>query len=167
MKIEELENKIKAFQNEIVKLQEEVEKLKAEKKSKKCRVGRGGYYYYIESNNLVAAIYEGYTKGDNYRYNIHNYFKTEEEAQAVADNKKTHIELMELAEKLNTEPIDWENCYQEKIYIGYCYGDKSIYQESVKQCKHSNTVYCTNENFKDEAIKRIGEERLIKYLKGI
>lgn len=161
MNIEELENKIK-------ELQEELEKLKKkEKKSKKCRVGIGEYYYYIDANNLVTATYESYTKGDNTKYNIHNYFKTKGEAQAVADNIKTHIELMELAEELNTEPIDWKDNTQHKFKLVYDNEDKifGIYDDEFFQ--EANTVYCTNEDFKDEAIKRIGKERLIKYLKGV
>lgn len=158
MNIEELENKIK-------ELQEKLEKLK-KKENKRWRAEENCPYYFIDADFDESKDYEDFDYSADKRYKYHNYFKTEEEAQTVADNIKTHIKLIELAEELNTEHIDWENCYQEKIYIGYCYGDKSIYQESVKQCKHSNTVYCTNENFKDEAINRIGEERIIKYLKG-
>lgn len=157
MNIEEIENKIK-------ELQEEVEKLKKEKNSKKRRVGMGEHYYYIDANNLVTETYEGYTKGDNTKYNIHNYFKTEEEAQAVVDNIKTHIELMELAEELNTEPIDWNDGKQNKYLIAL--GKKDILQDVTFYAKTANTIYCTNSYFKNEAIKRIGEERLIKYLKG-
>lgn len=158
MKIEELENKIK-------ELQEELEKLK-NKENKRWRAERGEKYWHITSNGGTEWFYEAYTIGDNSLYDFHNYFKTEKEAQATIDNIETHIELMELAEELNTEPIDWENYRQNKYSINYSYNSKEIYDGSNCWVKAANVIYCTNDKFKNEAIKRIGEERLIKYLKG-
>ena len=113
MKIEELENKIK-------ELKEELEKLKEEKKNKRWRAERDESYYFIDSNGEVYSTADS-LNFDKVRYYIHNYFKTEAEAQTVADNIKTHIELMELAEELNTEPIDWKKVYKKyfitQIYI--------------------------------------------------
>lgn len=166
MKIEELENKIKAFQNEIVKLQEEVEKMKEEKKNKRWRAEKSNKYYFIDSNNCVNVTYETNSIGDNCKYNTFNYFQTKEEAQAVADNIKTHIELIELAEELNTEPVDWKNGNQHKFYLYYHEAGNQIDRNCAHFWKNANTIYCTNENFRDEAIKRIGEKRLIRYFKG-
>ena len=38
--------------------------------------------------------------------------------------------------------------------------------DSEKLLISQGTVYCLDRNFKDVAIKEIGEERLIKYLRG-
>ena len=150
----------------IEELQEELEKLKEEKKIKRWRAEMYEDYYFVTSQLNVMKDFEDEYGSGNGRYNCHNYFKTEEEAQAVADNIKTHIELMELAEELNTGSIDWKDNIQNKFKLVYDNEDKiiAIYDDEFFQ--EANTVYCTNENFKDEAIKRIGEERLIKYLKG-
>lgn len=146
-----------------MKLQEEIEKLK-KKENKRWRAQLNGEYFIITSNLDVDNTFEDDTSLDNTLYLCHNYFRTESEAQAVADNIKTHIELMELAEELNTEPIDWNDGNQNKYLIGL--GKKDILQDVTFYAKTANTIYCTNANFKNEAIKRIEKERLIKYLKG-
>lgn len=106
MNIEELENKIK-------ELQEEIKKLK-KKENKRWRADTYENYFYVTSD-LEINITDDNNAFDYRRYKYHNYFKTREEAQAVADNIKTHIELMELAEELNTEPIDWSKDEQKNI----------------------------------------------------
>ena len=156
MEIKELENKIK-------ELQEEIERLK-NKENKRWRAKMEESYFYIDEALIVRKTVDC-QPFDSYRYNYHNYFKTKEETQAGADNIKTHIELIELAEELNTEPIDWNNGNQNKYLIAL--GKNDILQDVTFYAKTANTIYCTNSYFKNEAIKRIGEERLIKYLKGI
>lgn len=157
MEIKELENKIK-------ELQEEIERLK-NKENKRWKAKMEESYFYIDEALIVRKTVDC-QPFDSCRYKYHNYFKTEAEAQTVADNIKTHIELMELAEELNTEPVDWENREQRKYYIWYNCATKKVCYGSYYYTKYANIVYCTNENFKDEAIKRIGEERLVGYLKG-
>ena len=159
MKIEKLEAKVK-------ELQEKIKKLKKQK-STRWRAEENRTYWYITGFLDIDWASEHGIVLDNEYYNLHNYFKTEEEAQAVADNIKTHIELMELAEELNTEPIDWKNTEQDKFCLYYEAKSNEIGQSDEWILIFANTVYCTNSAFKDEAIKRIGEERLIKYLKGV
>ena len=45
-------------------------------------------YFYIYSNGLVDETMERYINMDNQRYELGNYFQTEEEAQKVIDSKE-------------------------------------------------------------------------------
>ena len=45
-------------------------------------------YFYIYSNGLVDEIMESYKTMDNQRYELGNYFRTEEEAQKIINSKE-------------------------------------------------------------------------------
>ena len=55
---------------------------------------------------------------------------------------------------------------QDKYCLYYNLPNNKIGYRLYTIVKMQSTIYCLNENFKDVAIERIGEERLKKYLKG-
>ena len=55
---------------------------------KRWRAEPGKGYFYIYSNGLVDETMERYINMDNQRYELGNYFRTEEEAQKVIDSKE-------------------------------------------------------------------------------
>ena len=55
---------------------------------KRWRAEQNKGYFYIYSNGLVDETMERYINMDNQRYNLGNYFQTEEEAQKVIDSKE-------------------------------------------------------------------------------
>lgn len=55
---------------------------------KRWRAEKGGKYYFLNTECEIRNIWEDKTKEDETRYNLGNYFKTEEEAQKVIDSKE-------------------------------------------------------------------------------
>lgn len=55
---------------------------------KRWRAEQKKGYFYIYSNGLVDETMESYKTMDNQRYELGNYFRTEEEAQKVLDSKE-------------------------------------------------------------------------------
>lgn len=55
---------------------------------KRWRAEQKKGYFYIHSNGLVDETMESYKTMDNQRYELGNYFRTEEEAQKIIDSKE-------------------------------------------------------------------------------
>lgn len=157
-------NKIEELENKIEDLKKELEELKKSKKvNKRWRAEEDYYYYYIDSLLTVYKTKDAYYGCDDYRYKIYNYFKTQEEAEKVAEKIKIYVELKDLAEELNEGvELDWENEYQPKYYIYKDFKNKKLDGNCVYELKDLGQIYCLNSNFLKIAIERIGEERLMK-----
>lgn len=57
-------------------------------KPNRWRAEMGKLYYFIDATFCANREEDIYTPMDNYRHNIGNYFRTKEEAQAMADRFK-------------------------------------------------------------------------------
>ena len=81
-------------------------------------------------------------------------------------NKLPVIErLKRIAEKFNKESIDFKK-NQCRCYLSYDFNSKSIMQlVDCSMIKVQGVIYCTNEKFKEIALKYISKEELEKYLK--
>ena len=160
MKLQELEQKYE-------ELGKEIEKLKNEKKGKRWKPDCGEKYYYLGLFGHVGELKWENCFEDQYLYSQGNCFKTEQEAKEQSENLKTKAELRALAEELNgDEVIDWENFTQSKYHL---YVNKENMKLSIlfNDClQFQGAIYCTDQDFKNKAIKRIGEERLIKMIKS-
>ena len=157
--IEELKQKLQEAQESTKKLEEKIKELEQEKSCKRWKAKNGEKYYYIEG--IVNYHYETNDSIDNALYEQGNYFKTDEEAVIVAEKLKIYTKLKDLALRLNKgKEIDWNDKNQRKFHI-YCY-DCEICQDSGWSYHYLGGIYCLDGNFKDEAIKEIGEENLIK-----
>lgn len=82
-------------------------------------------------------------------------------------NKFTIIErLKRIALKYNKESIDFKR-NQCRAYLSYDYNTKSIMQlVDSSMIKVQGVIYCTNEKFKEIALKYINKEELAKYLRS-
>ena len=82
-------------------------------------------------------------------------------------NKLPIIErLKRIALKYNKESIDFKRS-QCRAYLSYDYNSKTIMQlVDSSMIKVQGVIYCTNEKFKELALKYINKEELEKYLKG-
>ena len=156
-KLQELKKKYK-------ELGEEIERL--EKKGDVWKPQHNEKYFFIKTHGEIDWTY---WKDDNYfdteRYEIGNCFKTREKAEKAVEKAKIYTQLKRLAEEINTEPIDWENEYQIKYAITYDYDKSKITQTNWTFVQAMNVIYCTNKNFLDIALERIGEENLLKLFK--
>lgn len=157
MKLQELEQKYE-------ELGREIEKLKNEKKGKRWKPACGEEYYFIGLFGSVCNFSWNNGHEDNYLYSQGNCFKTRHEAEEHLENLKTKAELRALAEELNgDEVIDWNDGEQWKYCIFYT---SRIASDERCTCQSQGAIYCLDPDFLDKAIKRIGEERLIKMIKS-
>ena len=123
-------------------------------------------YYYIDAfGNVLSQIETGHYS-DSAFWKSYNCFKTREQAEQEAEKILIRRQLEDIARRLNkNKKIDWESESPRKYYL--CV-DKCnyIYSSVCYSVKYQGTVYCLDKSFRDAAIKEIGEERLIKYLRG-
>ena len=174
-----MEERIKELEEELVRLREELEeelvRLREElkKEHKRWRAEEHGGYYYLldadagfEDGIGIAKSFDYRNDTDVSRYEIGNYFKTEEEAKQKLEYIKTEQQLKDIALRLNKGvEIDWESKEQSKWYIYYRSDSKKVYTDLFVVSKHLGAMYCLSEDFKDTAIAEIGEDNLIEYLK--
>lgn len=120
-------------------------------------------YWYIDSFGFVN--YSLFMSETKIRFNNYNCFQTREQAKQEAEKILVRRMLEDIARRLNkNEKIDWNNNNQAKHCIElYC---NNIITNYYYGHKTQGAVYCLDEDFKTIAVKEIGEERLIRYLKG-
>ena len=98
--------------------------------------------------------------------NLGLVYATKEARDRAIFKLEIETKLKNIAERLNKgQKIDWEDDNQSKHCIYYGYDDKKINCFARHYRKDQGEIYCLDENFKDEAIKEIGEEDLKWYLK--
>lgn len=172
MNIKELEKLSTKLENELIKFKKIIEELKEsqeesqeeqEHRNKRWRGKKNEDYYYILGNGGINTNNEDLSLYDNMLYDIGNYFKTEREAQIVAEKIKIYTKLKDLALRLNKgEDVDWSNTDQEKFCLYYSITNCKICQDSWWEHNYLGGIYCLDKTFKEEAIKEIGEENLRK-----
>lgn len=167
MNIKELEKISTKLENELIRFKKLIEELKEsqeekqEHRNKRWRGEKNEDYYYILGNGGINTNNEDLSLYDNMLYDIGNYFKTEREAQIVAEKLKIYTKLKDLALRLNKgKRLDWSNIDQVKYRL-YYYNCK-ICQDSNFAYHYLGGIYCLDINFKEEAIKEIGEKNLKK-----
>ena len=163
--IQELEQNISSIREELSKLEEKL-------KTFKSRVGRqmpenGDIYYFI--GGVRASVFENKWTNDSYdqqRFNSYNCFKTVEEAQKEIDRRLIKAKLNEIANRLNGgQVIQWNSAIQRKYYLSLDSGVSLSLSFSII-VKSEGTTYCLSQDFLEVAIEEIGEECLVKYIKG-
>lgn len=151
--------------NRISELEKQLAVLKAEveKENKRWRSKDGDTYWLVGSNGETTCSYEYHRDTDNFRYDTHNYFQTEEEARRYAKVLETERQLKKFADEHNDE-INWGNANQEKWNLCYYY---SRYEVSPIRCcmvKEARVIYFSSEEIARQAINEIGEEKIKEYL---
>lgn len=148
-KYEELGQKINELENNL------------KNKNNRRRVNLHCKYYYITGYSEIASDEECNCETDDSRYNIGNYFKTKEQTEKALRKILIYVKLKDLADRLSEkDPVDWSNSDQYKFYIYYDHRYNSLLQDSFCYTHYIGSIYCTCEDFLDEAIKEIGEEKL-------
>ena len=155
------------LQNEINKTKEHLANLENMLTVGECerwKPKEGEVFYFLNGyNELCFKIFKDDVI-ENTLYKTYNCFQTQEQAEAEAEKILVRRMLEDIARRLNKgEKIDWNN-NKRKYYIELFYNN--ILLDSNAFYKTQGTVFCLDENFKDVAIREIGEERLMKYLRG-
>jgi len=125
-------------------------------------------YYSISPvhGDIIEHIYKGSKISDN-EISIGNCFRTHGEGEKALERLEIRNKLEDIVIRLNKgKIINWEKCSQNKYFLCYDYRTNNILQLSTGIYSYQGVVYCLDEDFKDIAIKEIGEERLTRYLKG-
>lgn len=161
-------NNLEELKQELKKIENKINELESKENNNYKRKILEEYFYLDECGDVVLE--DDYDNSlNNHHYSIGNYFKTEEQAENYKEKLLIEQELRDIAMELNKgEKIDWNNKEQNKyiLYFDYLCGKNKIDYTQNCYSKIQGAIYCSDKNFKDVAIERIGEERLTEYLKG-
>lgn len=162
---EQLQKQAQKLQEELDKLKEQIENCEEEETD---RVAQNSKYYYSTISGSTESTIDRYGVIDDEMYALGNYFKTREEAEQHIKNLKTKMKLKRLAQRLNKGKNLIFNTYEQgcKYYLAYSFNDDKIYDCSANLLKAGTTIYCLDPEFKAIAIKEIGRQDLIDYLKS-
>lgn len=138
-------------------------KIEIEKENKRWRSKDGDIYWFVGSNGGPNWSYETNRDSDNFRYDTHNYFQTEEEAQKYANVLETERQLKKFADEHNNK-IDGNDNAQEKCYLSYNYSTQSICIRSVWTLNEPRVIYFSSKEIAQQAINTIYKGKITEYL---
>lgn len=115
-------------------------------------------YYYVDSNNHIQKTRDCSYPCDDFKYYSHNYFRTEEEAETYARVLETEMLLKKYADEHNYKFIDFK-CY----LVWSSAANNYRIDKTCSTCK-PRTIFFSSAKIVVDAIKEIGEERIIEYL---
>lgn len=158
-------DKISELEQQIVELRAEAEKEEKESKStnKRWRGKDGDIRWFVNSNGKPDWLYNCNRDTDNFHYDTHNYFQTEDKAQKYANVLETERQLKRLADKHNGK-IDWSDNDLVKYYLCYNYIKQSIFIDSAWARRYPRVIYFSSKEIAEQAIKTIGEDKIKEYL---
>lgn len=161
MNKEELEREIIRTKEQLTKLQQALK----DKEYERWKPKDNEMFWYIDSSGFVN--YSLFMPETESRFKNYNCFQTREQAEAEAEKILVRRQLEVIAKCLNKGgKIDWGDDSQPKFYLYYNYCSENIKYGIYYHSKIAGVVYCLTEKLLDIAKEEIGEERLIKYLKG-
>ena len=161
--IKELNEAIETMEKELSKLKGKVEKAKQE--IPKPTIGEE-YYIVTENGDVTQSIYEG-DSIDLARISIDNYSTTKQKAIKRSEMIKVKKKLKDLANRENKGvAIDWENFQQYKYCITLENENKKVCNSYTRHYQGIGNIYCLAQNFRQIAIKEIGEDLIIELIKS-
>lgn len=167
-------DKISELEKQLDLLRDEVEKQRiayvialkndeGEKENKRWRADESCLYWFVQNTGIPNCTYEYYRDIDNFRYDTHNYFKSEEEARRYARVLETERQLKRFADEHN-DKIDWNDGNSVKYYLYYNHSAQSIFIAIVSVLQYARVIYFSSEEIAEQAIKTIGEDKIKEYL---
>ena len=118
-------------------------------------------YWYLTAYGEIVEDYEINSKGDNYRYQIGNYFETKKETEEYKQEILVKADVKKWVDEHNGE-IDWKDNTQEKWYFKFCEINKR-YSYGYMYIENFNIPYFTSKELADECFAIYGE-RWKKYV---
>lgn len=161
----DLLDRISELEQQLAVLRAEAEK-KEKENSKRWRANKYEDYWYVSDCGIVITeedIRSANSAIDNYRYDTHNYFQTEEEARRYAKVLETERQLKRFADEHN-DKIDWSDNNSVKYYLSYHY---DAYSTSVDACwiiREPRVIYFSSKKIAQQAIDEIGIDKIKEYL---
>jgi hypothetical protein len=129
--------------------------------NKRWRADEDENYYYITAGGAAYISAEVDTSTDDTRYELGNYFKTEEEAKFEVERIKVIAELKEWATPISE--IDWEDDKRKYILEVRSTKEKCFLAIDYDYDYQLSDLYFESKEIAENAIKAIGEDRIIKY----
>ena len=135
---------------------------------KKWGPKKGVIYWFIRRDGGIDYYSYEDDETDKNLMAIGNCFKTEEQAEFMAEKLKVIHELEKFAFENNEKEIDWNDVNQTKYYLGMFQSDKIIAVFSTYKWYYTPfNIYFTSEEIAKKAIETIGEDRIKKYYIGV
>ncbi len=166
----DLLGKISELEQQLVELRAKVEKEEKENKGadKRWRANRGGDYWYVSDYGITIQEEDSRSANstralDNYHYDTHNYFQTEDEARKYAKVLETERQLKRFADEHNGK-IDWSDNNLNKYYLCYNYDAYSISIDTCWTIREPRIIYFSSREIAEKAIDEIGTEKIEEYL---
>lgn len=149
----EIENALAEDWEVVEETKSKVKVWKPNKNEKYCYIGGDGDIYHTVNVNLTV---------DDCIFSIGNYFKTDEEAEHMVEKLKVIKELQDFAIENRDEEIDWYDKEQDKWEISYKDSNVEPICNNYYRVQAFN-IYFASKEITQEAIKKIGEDRIKKY----
>lgn len=140
--------------------------IKENKNSKRWKSKNYEYYYYIRMTGNIDCFTWNGGNIDTFLYLTNNCFKTGEEAEFHLEKLKVYHELQLFADEHN-EKIDWNNIKQTKYVFLFDYKDNKIIHDTSRFLRRMGSIYFSSKELAEQAIKKVGEDRIKKYLFGV
>lgn len=121
------------------------------------------YFHYDSVGTVYCATWEN-DGIDNRRYSCGDCYRTEEEAFFAVERNKVITELRRFAEEYN-DTIDWSDPSSKKYMLYLDYSNNRVCSFDFTTMQINDLAFSSKEIAYD-AIKTIGEDRLIKYYFG-
>lgn len=134
---------------------------------KRWRGERNNHYYFISGAGGIGKGREDKVAYDSNRYQLGNYFRTEEEAEFELNKRLVYQELKDYAFEHNEGEIDWENHEQEKWVLSYNSQIKFLGCYLTSVISDIGQIYFSSRKIAQEAVEAIGKDRIEKYLFNI
>ena len=116
------------------------------------------YYYFVDTVFEVVHGLDTGMVGDDIRYYSHNYFQTQEEAEAYARVLETEMLLRKYADKYNKAYM------YPKYYITWSGNSGALYIAQSPNKIGRSRIYFSTDTIAIEATKEVGEDRIKEYL---
>ena len=110
---------------------------------KRWRAKEDERYWCVQDDGGVAEACEDWVDIDDGRYELGNYFKTEEEAQKASDWLKAFTILRD--DTKGFKP-DWKNEKQKRWYVFYSLFNGEFYTEGYIDCHSSPIIFATKDD---------------------
>lgn len=156
-----------------VEIDEEKEKqlkeilgIKEIENQKRRKPERNEEYYYVDLYGDIENYWWKDGKDDNFLYLTNNCFKTKEEAEFYLEKLKVYYELKNFAVE-NGEKIDLYTQEKIKYVIAFSVLNQKITIIPITSILDIGQIYFSSKELAEQAIEKVGEDRIKKYLFGV
>ena len=147
------------LQMEINSLKQRIAELEQQAKQEQEFPQDGKTYSYINTYGGVESdIWEGHFAERN-MVKIGNFFKTEEEAEFIAEKLKVEAELRKFSRLFEYGKFNY--------YLFFDIDGNSFRTDFTSYCPPQGAIYFESEEKSQEAVSAVGKERIKKYIFGV